>query len=1356
MTDPVVQQKVFGSLKAFEPEEETISSYLERAELYFAANGVEEARQTSVLLTVIGPRNYSVVKSLVAPDLPKDKTYKELEAVLKAHFQPKPLIIAERFRFYQRSQAATESVLDYIAELRRLAITCDFDAFLDQALRDKFVCGLKSESIQKRLLTERDLTVTRAVELASGMETAATDARELKHPASTSAKVCQTVDKSQPGVPQQRCYRCGKTDHEGRACRFKQAKCHKCGKTGHIAPVCRSGAKGQGNHKGPHHKAKKTHHIEGVHTETEESFKSELPIFASTVKHAPTKAIRVAVQVAGRTLYMEVDTGAAVSLIPESVYRRRFAKIPLQPSRLELATYTGEPMKVIGTFSAKVRYQQQKPPDLELVVVAGDGPCLLGRSWLKHIRLDWVSISSVMSIASRQPHQRIVEQYKDVFADELGTIRPFTAKLSVAKEAKPKFYKARPVPFALKGGVEETLDRLEAHGVLEKVTHSDWASPIVTVPKKDGSIRVCGDYKVTVNPVLDVDKYPLPRPEDLFAALSGGKQFTTLDLTHAYNQLPLDPDSEKYAVVNTHRGLYRYKRLPFGIASAPALFQRMMDQILQGMAHVICYIDDICITGTTDEEHLANLAEVLRRLREHGVRLKKDKCRFLRDSVEYLGHRIDSKGLHATDSKLKAITEAPSPKNVQELRAFLGLLNYYGRFIPNRATLSQPLHQLLCKDSRWKWTKECDKAFKTIKDTLVSSSFLTHYNPTLPLKLAGDASPYGIGAVISHTMEDGTEQPVAFASRTLSKSEQNYSQIEKEALSLIYGVKKFHSYLFGCRFTLTTDHKPLTTIFGPKQGIPPLAAARLQRWALILAAYNYSIEYRPTGEHANADSLSRLPLKSPDGPVTSDEPAIFNVSQIESLPVTAKQLQAATRTDPVLSKVLKCITDGWPDKCSEELHPYWTRRLELTVEGGCIMWGIRVVAPKKLQDPLLSELHRDHPGISRMKTVARSYVWWPGLDRAIEDLAKGCTSCQAVKRAPAVAPLQPWVWPNQPWKRVHLDFAGPFQGSMFLVAVDAHSKWPEVHLMKETTAAKTIDILRQMFCTFGLPEQLVTDNGPQFVSEDFVVFTRSNGIKHIRSAPYHPATNGLAERFVQSLKSALKASLGDGLSLQRRVGNFLFTYRSTPHATTGVSPASLFLHRQLRTRLDLLHPNSESQVLSKQAQQKQQHDHRARDRVFMVGQSVMARNFRPGAEWVAAEIVERLGPLTYLVETSDRQLWRRHVDHLKELVERRVSTESLGGDCVDWDSSAQETAAPEVSGTATAEHPPTTATSQLGQPSPEPVGRAQSSTSMSTTPTTATATAARPESSTTAGTTPLSPTPRYPARAHQRPNYFGW
>ena len=309
----------------------------------------------------------------------------------------------------------------------------------------------------------------------------------------------------------------------------------------------------------------------------------------------------------------------------------------------------------------------------------------------------------------------------------------------------------------------------------------------------------------------------------------------------------------------------------------------------------------------------------------------------------------------------------------------------------------------------------------------------------------------------------------------------------------------------------------------------------------------------------------------------------------------------------------------------------------------------------------IEELHRDHPGVTRMKSLARSYLWWPGLDKELEDCAKSCVACQAVKSAPAKAPLHPWLWPAKPWQRVHVDFAGPFLGKTFLIVVDAHSKWPEVMEMTSTTALKTIMELRKLFAAYGLPEQLVSDNGPQFVSEEFAILLKSNGIKHIRCSPYHPSSNGAAERFVQSFKQAMKAGAESTPPISQRLSNFLLTYRTTSHATTNTPPCEMFLGRRVRTRFDLLHPSCDRHVRDKQATQKACHDHHARHRELGVDQEVMARNWRPGPEWVRGVVMERLGPLTYHIRTSSGQLWKRHIDQVRELGDhpekRTASTE---------------------------------------------------------------------------------------------------
>ena len=276
-----------------------------------------------------------------------------------------------------------------------------------------------------------------------------------------------------------------------------------------------------------------------------------------------------------------------------------------------------------------------------------------------------------------------------------------------------------------------------------------------------------------------------------------------------------------------------------------------MDQILEGIEGTSCII-----TGKDDEEHLAHLEEVLKRLKEHG--LSREKCEFFQTKITYCGHEVDQHGLHKTQEKVDAVVNTPRPENVQQVRSFLGLVNYYHKFLPNLVTTLNPLNRLLEQGKPWKWTAECEGAFASVKKLIASDMVLTHYDPERPLKLACDASPVGVGAVLSHVME---ERPIAFASRTLTTAERNYSQIDKEALALVWGVKKFHLYLFGRHFTLVSDHEPLTSILNPKKGIPAMTVARLQRYALFLAGFKYSIEYKNTTQHGNADGVSRLPLK---------------------------------------------------------------------------------------------------------------------------------------------------------------------------------------------------------------------------------------------------------------------------------------------------------------------------------------------------------------------------------------------------------------------------------------------------------------------------------------------------------------
>ena len=368
--------------------------------------------------------------------------------------------------------------------------------------------------------------------------------------------------------------------------------------------------------------------------------------------------------------------------------------------------------------------------------------------------------------------------------------------------------------------------------------------------------------------------------------------------------------------------------------------------------------------------------------------------------------------------------------------------------------------------------------------------------------------------------------------------------------------------------------------------MPVLASARLQRWSLILGAYSYKIKYKPGQHHSNADALSRLPLpKSPTSIPTPGE-TIHLIENMRETPVDWRQIATWTSRDPELSRVHHFVLQGWPENAEEEeLRVYHRRELELSVHGGCVLWGNRVVIPKQGREIMLTTLHEGHPGISRMKAIARSFLWWPGLDREIEETVRGCWKCQQVRHTPPQTPMASWTWPSEPWQRLHIDYAGPFHGKMFLIVVDAHSKWMEVCVVNSATSRITVDKLRTMFATHGLPETLVSDNGAVFTSEEFREFVQKNGIKHIRIAPYHPASNGQAERAVQVLKEGIKkCSSADKLETQ--VARILFSYRTTPHTTTGVMPAELLMGRQLRSHLSLIQPSVTARVEKKQEQQR--------------------------------------------------------------------------------------------------------------------------------------------------------------------------
>jgi transposase InsO family protein len=959
--------------------------------------------------------------------------------------------------------------------------------------------------------------------------------------------------------------------------------------------------------------------------------------------------ISVTMCLSGAKVPMEVDTGAIASVMNFLDYEKHLKHLPLQPTNKTLTAYGGMEIPVIGEVTVEITYGDQMASlPLYIVKVKDHAPPLLGRMWLQHLRLDWANLihdSTVKHVREGNSLGTLLKSFQDVLAPGLGTVKDIRASLKLKENSVPVYCRPRPVPFALRTAVENELERMKKEGIIYPVDHSEWATPLVCVPKPDGTVRLCGDYKVTVNRALQIEYFPMPTPEQVFTAMANGVKFSKIDLRAAYQQLLLDEASQQLVTINTHKGLFRYTRLPYGIASSPAIWQRFVEQVLSGLTFTCVIMDDVLVSGANDAEHLRNVEAVLQRFRKYGLRVKAEKCAFMKDQVTYMGRLISAQGVQPTEDKVSAIKQAPEPRNVSELRSWLGMVNFQAQFIPHLSTLSKPLNDLLGK-KKWNWSKMCRDAFQAVKDAISSETMLRHFRSDVPVEMACDASPYGVAAVIMQD-HNGQRRPVAYASRSLNKHEQGYSQLDKEGLAVVFGLKRFHMYLYGRPITILTDNSGIEHIMSPIAPIPTLAAQRLQRWAIMLAAFDYQLKRISSKDNVLADALSRLPKKANSEDMIDCEECVFNVTckRVESLPVTSKEIAHATKCDAVLSKVYRFIQNGWPDKMDDvSLQPYFSRCTEHTIEQDCILWGLRVIVPHKHQEYMLGELHVAHSGIVRMKEVARSFIWWPKIDDDIANVVRQCHGCQQVRNLPPVAPLTPWIWPGAPWSRIHIDFAEKDKVH-YLVVTDAYSKWPEVVIMKSTTASATIKELRTLFAQFGFPRQVVSDNGPPFQSEEFALFMKQNGIKHIRVAPYHPSSNGAAERLVQTVKRSLHA--GAGLSLEHQLAAFLLTYRSTKHATTGRTPSELFLGREIRTRLSLVRPDAEGQVLHKQAQQKLAHDVRCAVRDFYVGDSVYVKDLLNKNKWLLGTITQRNGPHSYVVLLQDGRLWRRHADHLR-------------------------------------------------------------------------------------------------------------
>ncbi|UYV65477.1 K02A2.6-like [Cordylochernes scorpioides] len=535
--------------------------------------------------------------------------------------------------------------------------------------------------------------------------------------------------------------------------------------------------------------------------------------------------------------------------------------------------------------------------------------------------------------------------------------------------------------------------------------------------------------------------------------------------------------------------------------------------------------------------------------------------------------------------------------------------------------------------------KHCDRSFNSCKNALDETTCLSHYSLNLPLILSCDASQVGIGATLSH-LKDGEERPVCFISRTLNVHERKYSQVEREGLAIVFAVNKLKNYLFGRKFTIYTDHKPLITIFGDKTNLPPLIANRLHRWALTLSNFSFEIKYKKGKDNIIPDFLSRFPefqesnLEYNDG---SGEILLLNTFIIDHVLVAHE-----TQLDRTLFKLYKIIETGeLPSSPNDDLIPYLKRIDDFTILQKCIFLENRMVIPKSLHERVLQLLHESHAGTNKMKMMARSSIWWPGMDSSIEIITKNCRTCLSNESLP---PQRTESWPKYagPWRRVHMDYFN-FKNKLFLLAVDSFSSWVEVSEVPSTSAYFCINFMRNCIARYGFPQVVVSDNGPPFFSSDFGDFLSKNGISHVTSPPYHPKSNGQAEVSVREVKKLLKKQLyeNEQVELDLALSRALFFIRTDVNIRKGTSPAELFLGRKIRSRLS---------VLSKEEVKVSKVNGQYVNSKFKVDETVKFRWITNGhPSWYTGKKIKILGRNVYLIKQGDSKK-KVHQNYIKKML----------------------------------------------------------------------------------------------------------
>lgn len=1201
---------------------------------------------------------------------------------LEQYFTPAKNVIYERYIFGCCKQEEGEAIDCFVTRLREKAATCDYGALRDELIRDKIVIGIANESTRRRLLREKDLTLASAIEACRAAELSDLQLRSMEQERShmdsvnaigkppfkrqfSTAEKMSAHPRSQAQSPST-CKYCGTSHGWGKEhCPAYGKNCNSCGTANHFARVCNKTKRKEG----------KLHIAEGLNFDKESTVIETNDVYAvESIGAVRTRGKKwfVNLRLNGTLQKCQIDSGATCNVMSLRDKKRLAPREKLKQSNTTLKLYSdhGLPSLGVSTMDCVVRGCKYK---LEFEVVNARQLPLLSGSMSEEMGLIHFTIPEELrveelntvnhSLTKPLSRNTVITAYQDVFTGPVEAL-PGEVHFELDPAIQPVQCAPRNVPVAMKDAVKAQLDRYEAEGHITSVSEpTDWISNMVIVRRPE-KLRICLQPH-HLNRALKRSHYIMPTLEDVLYKLPKAKVFTLVDARDAFLQCKLDEVSSFMTTFWTPWGRKRWLKLPFGVTVAPEVYQRRQHELLAGLEGVEPIADDILVVGCgdSDEEagrdHDAKLIALLDRCRQVKLRLSVRKLQFKVSEVRFHGHILSAVGLKADPEKVRAVLDMPAPTDVKSVQRLIGFVTYLAKFLPQLSEVCEPLRRLTDKDTVWHWLPKHDSAVKEIKRLVTMTPVLRYYDVTKPVTVQSDSSQHGLGCCL---MQEG--QPIAFASRALTPTEQNYAQIEKECLSIVFACQRFHHYLYG-RDTITaeTDHKPLIPIFSK-----PLlnAPKRLQSMLLALQSYNLQVIYKPGPEMFVSDTLSRAvaPSSHPSSmhaehtvcSMVDEQRAIEHINMADYINVTDKrllQIQQHTDNDAQLQAVKAIILNGWPavkDETEQAVREYWPIKEELSVQNGVLFRGQRVVIPKSLRAEMLARVHCSHIGGDACYRQARETLYWPGMQGDIKDFVSKCTTCNEYAVEQQKETMLSHELPTRPWQIVSLDL---FQhsGKDFLMLVDHYSDYWEIDVLPDLSAETTIKRCKAQFARYGQPDRVITDNGPQFACTHFRQFSVEWEFEHVTSSPRHPKANGKAEAAVKIAKNLCKKALREGKDAWKAI----LQWRNTPTEGMDSSPAQRLMARRLKSALPvapaLLEPRVIMDVVDKLRHRKQVskliYDRTAKDLPELsVGEAVRMKPL-PGDRtgiWRRGVCLRKVAPRSYLVEVEGALYRRNRVD----------------------------------------------------------------------------------------------------------------